>query len=439
MWLFAGKGINGAEKDMFIDSAKIYIKAGNGGNGLVSFRREKYIAAGGPDGGDGGKGGDIVFVVDEGVKTLADFRYKKHYKADSGQNGGASNRTGRSGEDIIIKVPPGTILKDEKTGHVLADMVEPGQKALIAKGGKGGAGNQHFATPTRQVPNFAKSGDPGEEKWIFLELKLLADVGLIGFPNAGKSTILSMVSAARPKIADYPFTTLEPNLGVVNIETHKNFVIADIPGLIEGAHEGTGLGHEFLRHIERTKVLIHIVDVSGTQGRDPVKDFEIINEELRLYNPLLASREQIVAANKIDITEAEDNLGRFTEAIQAKGYKVFPVSAAMNKGLRELMFYTVELLGKIPDTVPVNPLQDEVVYKAQEEAPFEIKKEDGVFVVEGKWVSKIVNSTNFTDYESLQYFQRALRKKGIIDELESMGINEGDTVRLNDFEFDYKK
>lgn len=404
---------------------------------MVSFHREKYVAAGGPDGGDGGRGGSVIFIVDQGSRTLADFRYKKHYKAEPGQDGGAGNCTGRSGEDLYIKVPAGTIVKDEDTGLILADLTEFGQTAVIAKGGKGGAGNQHFATPTRQVPNFAKSGTPGEERWVILELKLLADVGLIGFPNVGKSTILSMVSAAKPKIANYHFTTIEPNLGVVSLEEGNSFVVADIPGLIEGAHEGIGLGHEFLKHVERTKLLVHVVDVSGIEGRNPIEDFEVINKELKEYNPVLASRPQVVAANKTDIPSSEDNYKEFADKIESMGYKVFPVSAATNKGLRELLYYVSEQLKVLPDTILVSESDTTTVYTAEEEKPFEIARENGIFVVDGPWVRKIVNSTNFSDYESLQYFQRAIKKRGIIDALEEMGINEGDTVRLHDFEFDY--
>ncbi len=424
---------------MFIDNSRIYVKAGNGGNGAVSFHREKYKPSGGPDGGDGGRGGDVIFVVDEGVRTLMDFRYKKHYKAEAGKDGGAANCTGRSAEDLIIKVPPGTIIKDEATGRILADLTEAGSSAVIAKGGKGGRGNQHFATPTRQIPNFAKSGDLGEERWVILELKLLADVGLIGFPNVGKSTLLSMVSAAKPKIADYHFTTIEPNLGVVEFDGDTNFVIADIPGLIEGAHEGTGLGHEFLKHVERTKLLIHVVDVSSIEGRDPVKDFEIINDELKKYNEVLSTRTQIVAANKMDIPEAQENLKRFTEVIEQKGYKVFPISAAANQGVRELMQYTGSVLKTIPDTILFDESEEVVVYTAEEEKPFQIHRENNVFIVEGNWVRKVVGSTNFNNYESLQYFQRSIKKKGVIDELEEMGIKEGDTVKMYDLEFDYVK
>ncbi|MCX7842158.1 MAG: GTPase ObgE [Clostridia bacterium] len=422
---------------MFIDSARIFVKAGNGGNGAVSFHREKYVAAGGPDGGDGGKGGDVIFIVEQGIRTLADFRYIKHYKAESGQDGGAANCSGKGGQDLYIKVPAGTLVKDEETGLILADLTKEGQTAVIAKGGKGGAGNQHFATPTRQVPNFAKSGTPGEERWVLLELKLLADVGLIGFPNVGKSTILSMVSAAKPKIANYHFTTIEPNLGVVRIEDGKSFVIADIPGLIEGAHQGVGLGHEFLKHVERTKLLIHVVDVSGIEGRDPVEDFEVINRELKEYNELLASRPQVVAANKTDIMENQADLERFAKYVEGKGYKLFPISAATNKGLKELLYYVSDQLDTLPETILTSEEDAEVVYKAEEEKPFEISKENGVYVVDGPWVRRLVSSTNFNDYESLQYFQRAIKKKGIVRALEDMGVNEGDVVRMHDFEFEY--
>ena len=422
---------------MFIDSARIYVEAGNGGNGAVSFHREKYIAAGGPDGGDGGKGGDVIFVADEGVRTLVDFRYKRKYKAESGQNGGSSNCTGRNGSDLIIKVPAGTTIKDEETGRILADLVKPGQKAVIAKGGKGGKGNQHFATSTRQVPNFAKAGDAGESRWIILELKLLADVGLIGYPNVGKSTILSMVTAARPKIANYHFTTLNPNLGVVSLGEGNSFVMADIPGLIEGAHEGVGLGINFLKHVERTKLLLHVIDIAAVEGRDPVQDFEVINGELKEYNPALAEKPQIIALNKSDITGAEENAKRFMEIIGNRGYKIFTISAATNKGLDELMRYIYEVLKDLPDVILTEDTDDEIVYTAKEEKPFEIRKEGDVYIVEGNWVRKLVGSTNFDNYESLQYFQRAIKRKGIVDELEKMGISEGDTVKMYDLEFDY--
>ena len=424
---------------MFIDSAKIFIKAGDGGNGIVSFHREKYVAAGGPDGGDGGRGGDVIFVVDEGLRTLVDFKYKRKYIAEAGENGGSANCSGKSGKNLVIKVPPGTIIKDANTGHILADMTKPGQEAILAKGGKGGAGNQHFATPTRQVPSFAKSGDAGEEYNVILELKLLADVGLVGFPNAGKSTILSSSSAARPKIADYPFTTLEPNLGVVNLEGITSFIVADIPGLIEGAHEGVGLGHEFLRHVERTKLLIHVVDVAAIDGRDPISDFVTINNELKQYNPRLAERPQIVAANKMDLPEGKENFSKFNETLEQEGYKVFPISAATGGGMRDLMLYAAEMLQKLPETRMTDDLEEEVLYTAAEEEPFTIRKEGRSYVVEGNWVRKIVGSTNFDIFESSQYFQRAIRTRGIVDALEKMGINEGDTVKMYDFEFEYTR
>ncbi|HEX2946698.1 MAG TPA: GTPase ObgE [Clostridia bacterium] len=422
---------------MFIDRAKIHIKAGDGGNGKVSFHREKYIAAGGPDGGDGGKGGDVVLMVDEGLRTLIDFKYKKKYFADSGEPGGPSNCSGKGGSDLVIKVPPGTLVKDEETGRILSDMTKPGQTVVIAKGGKGGAGNQHFATSTRQVPSFARAGDPGEEYHVELELKTIADVGLVGFPNAGKSTILSMVSAATPKIADYPFTTLEPNLGVVSLDGGTSFVLADIPGLIEGAHEGVGLGFEFLRHVERTRLLLHVVDVAGVDGRDPLTDFDTINSELKQYNPKLAERPQIVAANKVDLPEGQDNLEEFTKAIEEKGYKVFPVSAATNKGVKELMYHIAEQLRGLPEAVPLTEESGEVVYTAEEEEPFTVRREGNVYIVEGNWVRKVVGSTNFNVYESIQYFQRSLKNRGVIDALEKLGINEGDTVKIYDIEFEY--
>lgn len=422
---------------MFIDRAKIHIKAGDGGNGIVSFHREKYVANGGPDGGDGGKGGDVVFVVDEGLRTLIDFKYRKKYAAEPGENGGTANCSGKGGRDLTIRVPPGTLVKDEATGRILADLTKPDQRTVLAKGGRGGKGNQHFATATRQVPSFAKAGGAGEEFHALLELKLLADVGLVGYPNAGKSTILSSVSAAKPKIADYPFTTLEPNLGVVSMGEGSSFVLADIPGLIEGAHEGVGLGYEFLRHVERTKLLIHVVDVAGVDGRDPVKDFDTINAELRKYNPKLAERPQVVAANKTDLPDGAEKLARFTETITGMGYSVFPISAATGEGLRELMFHAADRLSKLPETVITGEEENEVVYTAEEEEPFTIRREGRVFLVEGNWIRKVVGSTNFGIYESLQYFQRAVKSKGVVEALEKMGIQEGDTVKMYDFEFDY--
>lgn len=427
------------EREMFIDRARIHIKAGDGGNGKVSFHREKYIAAGGPDGGDGGKGGDVVLIVDEGLRTLIDFKYKKKYAAEAGENGGAANCSGKGGKELVIKVPPGTLVRDEATGRILADMTKAGQRTVIAKGGKGGKGNQHFATSTRQVPSFAQAGNAGEEFRVGLELKLIADVGLVGFPNAGKSTILSMVTKADPKIADYPFTTLEPNLGVVSLDEGNSFVLADIPGLIEGAHEGVGLGYEFLRHVERTRLLIHVVDVAAVDGRDPVSDFETINEELRQYNPKLAERPQVIAANKVDLPEGQENLERFREAVEAKGYKVFSISAAANKGIRELMFHVSSMLAELPEIALMPEDSEETVYTAEEEEPFTVRKEGKVYIVEGNWVKKVVGSTNFNVFESIQYFQRSLRSKGVIDALEKLGISEGDTVKIFDIEFEYMK
>lgn len=422
---------------MFIDRAKIHIKAGNGGNGKVSFHREKYVAAGGPDGGDGGKGGDVILVVDEGLRTLIDFKYKRKYFAEPGENGGSANCSGKGGKDLVIKVPPGTLVRDEETGRILADMIKPDQRVVIAKGGKGGAGNQHFATSTRQVPSFARAGNLGEEFHVELELKTIADVGLVGFPNAGKSTILSMVSAANPKIADYPFTTLEPNLGVVSLDQGSSFVLADIPGLIEGASEGVGLGHDFLRHVERTRLLLHVVDVAAVDGRDPVSDFETINAELKQYNPKLAERPQIVAANKVDLPQGQENLENFRKVVEEKGYRVFPISAATNSGVKELMQQVASMLAELPEISMTVDEGKEVVYTAGEEEPFTIRREGKTYIVEGNWIRKVVGSTNFEIFESIQYFQRSLKTKGVIDALEKLGISEGDTVKIYDVEFEY--
>jgi GTPase len=424
---------------MFVDSAKIYLKSGNGGNGCVSFHRMKYQPKGGPDGGDGGKGGDVIFVVDEGLTTLVDFKYKSKYHAQSGKDGQAGNCTGKSAENLIIKVPAGTLIKDYETGRVLADLTMDAQSFVIAKGGRGGAGNQHFATPTRQIPNFAKPGEAGQEKTILLQLKLLADVGLVGFPNAGKSTILSIVSAAKPKIADYPFTTLEPNLGVVRVAQGSSFVLADIPGLIEGAHEGVGLGVDFLKHIERTRLILHVVDLAGVDGRNPEEDFDIINNELESYSPKLSSRKQIVIGNKVDVLQDHDIIEKMEKKLREKGVLFFPVSAAQNKGITELMNQVSEILKEIPQDAFWDEIEEDLVFKVDEEVPYTIQKEDEVFIVEGKWIDRLVRSTNFEDYESLQYFQRAIKKVGLSEELEKMGIEEGDTVVLAGFEMEYFK
>lgn len=422
---------------MFIDIAEIYVKAGDGGNGAVSFRREKYIPAGGPDGGDGGDGGDVIFVADEHLRTLTDFRYRKHYKAERGQDGSGKRCAGKKGSDLIIKVPCGTIIRDKETGMVIADLVKDGQTEIIAKGGRGGKGNVHFATSTRQAPNFAKNGTPGEERWIILELKLLADVGLIGFPNVGKSTLLSKVSSARPKIANYHFTTLSPNLGVVSVDAGESFVMADIPGLIEGAHEGVGLGHDFLKHVERTRMLIHVIDVAALDGRNPKEDFHIINKELKKYNEELAKRPQVIAANKIDVAD-EETVKDFTGYMEGLGYKVFPISAATGYGVKELINYVYQMIQTMPEPVVFEPEVQKTVYKAEEEADFTVEKQNGVFVIDGPWIRNLLRGINFEDRESLQYFQRALKRKGVIQALEDKGIKEGDTVRIgDDLEFDY--
>lgn len=425
---------------MMADTAEIYIEAGNGGNGLVSFHREKYVAAGGPDGGDGGKGGSVIFIADEKMSTLADFRYQRHYKAQNGEDGKAAKSSGKNGSDLIVKVPCGTIIRDVDQGRVIADMKTPGQQFVAAKGGTGGWGNCHFATATRQIPRFAKSGIEGERRNIKLELKLLADVGLVGFPNVGKSTLLSVVSDAKPKIANYHFTTLEPNLGVVKPAEGVSFVMADIPGLIEGAGEGVGLGHEFLRHVERTRLLLHVVDASGIEGRDPIADFDLINKELETYNADLASRPQIVVANKMDVVYDQAIYDGFCEEMENRGYTVFKISAAANKGVKELIMYVASVL----DTIPIPVLYDEdeaetMVISYKDDEPYTVRVEDGVYVVEGSWVKRMIGSTNFEDNESLQYFQNALRKKGVIKALEKEGINEGDLVRMYELEFDYMK
>ncbi len=424
---------------MFIDKAKIFIKAGNGGNGAIAFHREKYVAAGGPDGGDGGRGGNVVFRVDLGLTTLMDFRYKRKYVAESGQAGMKNKMNGKRGEDIVICVPQGTVVRDVETGKIIADLYDPEKDVILARGGNGGWGNAHFATATRQTPNFAKNGQKGDEREVYLELKLLADVGLVGFPNVGKSTILSRTTKADPKIANYHFTTLEPNLGVVSIEEHMNFVLADIPGIIEGASEGVGLGHEFLRHIERTRLLIHVVDVSGIEGRNPLEDFEIINSELVKYNLELENRPQIIAANKTDILQDETVYEEFCSEMKNRGYTVFPISAATGQGVWELMKHTYAELEKLP---PIQEFDIELDINEQEfidktDKGFEIKVEDGVYVVSGTWIEAVGGSVNFSDSESLQFFQNALKNRGVIEALVEAGINEGDTVRIGDLEFDF--
>lgn len=424
---------------MFIDKAKIFIKAGNGGNGAIAFHREKYVAAGGPDGGDGGKGGNVVFRVDPGMTTLTDFRYKRKYVAESGQSGMGNKMNGKRGADIIISVPQGTVVRDFESGKIIADLYDPEKDTILARGGNGGWGNAHFATATRQTPNFAKNGQKGDEREVILELKLLADVGLVGFPNVGKSTILSRTTKADPKIANYHFTTLEPNLGVVSLGEGMSFVLADIPGIIEGASEGIGLGHEFLRHIERTRLLIHVVDVSGIEGRNPLEDFEIINDELIKYNIELENRPQIIAANKTDIIQDEEVYQNFCRAMEEKGYTVFPISAATGKGVDELMKYTLTELQKLP---PIQAFEVELDINEEEfidktDKGFEISRDGEVYVVSGSWIEAVGGSVNFSDNESLQFFQQALKNRGVIDALVEAGIKENDTVRIGDLEFDF--
>ncbi len=423
---------------MFVDLAKIKIKAGDGGNGAVSFHREKYVASGGPDGGDGGKGGDIVFVVDTNLSTLVDFKYKRKYIAQNGENGGRKNCTGKSADDLIIKVPKGTLIKNAGNGAVMADMSDA-EPVIIAKGGKGGWGNNHFATPTRQIPRFAKPGLPGENFEITLELKLLADVGLVGFPNVGKSTLISTVSAAKPKVANYHFTTLTPVLGVVRVSSEKNFVMADIPGLIEGASDGAGLGHEFLRHVDRCRLIVHIVDVSGIEGRAPEEDFELINKELKNFSEELSKRPQIVAANKCDMA-TEEQIEQFKSYIEAKGYKFFAISAATTMGTKELIDYVSATLDTLPPIkeYEVNYVKEKVTL-AKASSDFKITIEDGIYILEADWLIPVFGMINVDDYESLQFMQRILIDVGVIAKLEEMGITEGDTVSILNFEFDYVK
>lgn len=421
---------------MFVDKVKIKIKAGDGGNGAVAFHREKYVASGGPDGGDGGRGGDIIFAADTNLSTLVDFKFRKRYFAENGANGGGSRCNGKSAPDMVIKVPKGTVVREAGTGRVMADLSEDAP-VVVAKGGKGGWGNSHFATPTRQCPRFAKPGLPGEEFEVELELKLLADVGLVGFPNVGKSTLISMVSAAKPQIANYHFTTLTPVLGVVSVEEGNSFVMADIPGLIEGASEGVGLGHEFLRHVERCRLIVHVVDVSGIEGRDPVEDFKAINQELERFNSELAARPQIVAANKCDLA-APEQVAAFRSFAEEQGYTVFEISAAAKQGLQPLVYEIARQLSTLP---PIKRYEvEEVPLESRARNArnvFDIRIEDGVYIVEADWLMSALGMVDMDDYESLQYFQRVLRQSGVIDKLEEMGIQEGDTVSILDFDFDY--
>jgi GTP-binding protein len=421
---------------LFIDTARIYIKAGDGGNGVISFRREKYVAYGGPDGGDGGKGGDVIFIADPNLSTLLDFKYKKRYIAQNGENGRGKNQYGKNGEDLYIKVPVGTLIINDETGEIIADLVKPNQKAIVLRGGRGGRGNAKFATSTLKTPRFAESGEKGKEMWVRLELKLLADVGLIGFPNAGKSTLLASCTRARPKIANYPFTTLTPNLGVVEYKG-KSFVMADIPGLIEGAHRGEGLGHDFLRHIERTKMLIHVVDVSASEGRDPIEDFEKINEELKLYSERLLTLPQIVAANKIDIQSGKENYPAFEKEIKKRGYEVYPISALTKEGIDKLLDKAIEILSSIP-VEEIKDVPEVIVYTPpEEEETLNVEVKDNTYYLSGTKIDKLLKRVNLQDEHSLRYFEILLRKSGVIDALKEKGFKSGDTINVRDFEFEY--
>lgn len=427
---------------MFVDQVKIYVKGGDGGNGMVAFRREKYVPKGGPAGGDGGKGGDVIFIVDEGLRTLMDFRYQRHFKATKGENGRSKSQHGKNAEDLVVKVPPGTVVKDDDTGEVIADLVRHGERAVIAKGGRGGRGNIRFATSRNPAPEIAENGEPGQERYIVLELKVLADVGLVGFPSVGKSTLLSIVSSARPKIAEYHFTTIVPNLGVVETEDGRSFVMADLPGLIEGAHQGAGLGLQFLRHIERTRVIVHVIDMGAVEGRDPYQDFLTINKELKEYNLRLTERPVVIAANKMDMPGAEENLEKFKEQLQ-EDIPIFPISAVTQSGIRELLFAIADTLENTPE-FPLHHVEEDetinrVVYKHEKaEQDFIITRDpDGVFVLSGEKIEKLFKMTDFTHDESVRRFSRQLRGMGVDDALRERGAKDGDIVRLLDFEFEF--
>ena len=428
---------------MFADRAKIFIRSGKGGDGHVSFRRELYVPNGGPDGGDGGRGGDVIFEVDEGLNTLQDYRHRRKYAAKDGEQGGKRRCHGKDAEDIVLKVPEGTVVKEAESGKVIADMSGDNRRQVILKGGRGGLGNQHFATSTMQIPKYAQPGQPSQELWVNLELKVIADVGLVGFPNVGKSTFLSRVTNAQPKIANYHFTTLNPNLGVVDLPDGRGFVIADIPGLIEGASEGVGLGHEFLRHIERTKLMIHVVDAAGTEGRDPVDDIYKINAELKAYNADIANRPQVIAANKIDAIYSDpenDPIKRLKDEFEPQGYKVFPISGVTGEGLNELLYYVSDQLKDL-DAAPIVFEQeyfpeDELIYV---DLPYTVEKEDGMYVVEGPKIEKMLGYTNLDSEKGFVFFQKFLKDSGILADLERAGIQEGDTVRMYGLQFDYYK
>ena len=425
---------------MFIDKVDIIIKAGNGGDGTVAFRREKYEPSGGPAGGDGGVGGNIYFEVDEGTRTLVDFRYKKHHRAENGDNGGKSNRKGKNGESLYIKVPPGTIIKNKNTGEVLADLVDKEDKVLIQKGGGGGRGNTRFKTSTRRAPKFATPGERTEEIQLELEMKVVADVGLIGFPNVGKSTLLSVVTSAKPKIGNYHFTTIHPNIGIVEYKGVDSFVLADIPGLIEGAHEGVGLGHEFLKHTSRTKLLIHVLDISGSERRDPLEDFEKINNELVKYDDSLMNKCRIVVGNKVDLMQDDENSQKVRALVEERGMKYLEISAIAHKGIETLLDVIMMELQQIETEEPIIKPQDAIkVYQHEvsKDEAIKVYRENDVYLVEGKKIERLIESVNFEDTESSNFFQKYLKDKGVIQKLRDLGINEGDTVRIYDIEFEF--
>ncbi|UOF90145.1 GTPase ObgE [Fodinisporobacter ferrooxydans] len=429
---------------MFVDTARVYVKGGDGGNGMVAYRREKYVPEGGPAGGDGGHGGDVIFAVDEGLRTLLDFKYQRHYKASPGENGRNKNQHGRSAESYIVKVPPGTVVTDADTGEFLGDLTANGQQLIVAKGGRGGRGNTRFATAKNKAPDMAEKGEPGEERWVQLELKVIADVGLVGFPSVGKSTLLSVVSAARPKIGAYHFTTLSPNLGVVDVGDGRSFVLADLPGLIEGAHEGQGLGMQFLRHVERTRVILHVVDMAGSEGRDPYEDWLKINEELQYYNAKLEQRPQVIVANKMDISEAEERLQEFRQKV-GDGFPIYPVSGMTRQGIQELLYKVADILDSIPAMEPdalesVEEITERKVYKVEEEAiPFTIHQENGAFIVESARLEKLVRMTNFEQYDAVKRFQRIMKGIGVDQALREKGAQDGDMVIVGDLEFEYSE
>lgn len=429
---------------MFVDRAKIYVKGGKGGDGIVAFRRELYVPLGGPAGGDGGRGGDVIFEVDEGLRTLMDFRYQKHFKAPAGEKGRNKSRNGANADDLVVKVPPGTVVRDDDTGEVLADLTRHGQRVTVAKGGRGGRGNIRFATAKNPAPQIAENGEEGEERWLVLELKVMADVGLVGFPSVGKSTLLASVSAARPKIGDYPFTTLSPNLGVVDVGDGRSFVLADLPGLIEGAHEGAGLGHEFLRHVERTRILLHVVDMSAFEGRDPYEDWKLINRELELYNAELMSRPQLIVANKMDDPAAAGHLERFREKLAEDGHEaeLFPVSAITGEGIRKLLYRCADLLDALPERQPEEEAPQTVEHvviraKPEDDRSFTIRRENDVFIVESPYIEKMVKRINFSSYEAAMRFARMMRRMGIDQALREKGAEDGHYVRIGEFEFEF--